>query len=429
MRLPQSTIQPLFVPRINLATVGPVIALLGMMLISASAASAQLVCSPPNLRFGSVVVGQTETLLTTVTNSGQTSVTLSGATATNVQFTASGLSLPLVLQAGQSVDVSASFTPTSLGYRGGAIRFTSNASNANLMLDVTGAGTTNEAVTASPSVVSFGQVAMGTSSTVPVVLTNSRSWRVYLLAFQTTGTEFSISGPGLPLILNPGKSVALNVTFSPKSSGLVGGSVFVSGPSEAAIPLTGTGVAATTPAQLTLTPGPLNFGNVPVGTTETLPITMSAVGASVTVSSAGSSSSQFVLNGASFPVTIAAGHSISFNVAFTPQSSGTVSGSLAFASTASNSGTTESLTGVGTATQYSVNLSWNPSSDVTGYNLYRSTAANGKFLKINSSVNPNTAYTDTTVVSGQTYYYAATSVSSSGQESSLSTPPVGAAVP
>ncbi|MGB8862537.1 MAG: hypothetical protein WCC71_00480, partial [Candidatus Sulfotelmatobacter sp.] len=73
--------------------------------------------------------------------------------------------------------------------------------------------------------------------------------------------------------------------------------------------------------------------------------------------------------------------------------------------------------------------SWNPSSDVTGYNLYRSTAANGKFLKINSSVNPNTAYTDTTVVSGQTYYYAATSVSSSGQESSLSTPPVGAAVP
>jgi fibronectin type 3 domain-containing protein len=40
-----------------------------------------------------------------------------------------------------------------------------------------------------------------------------------------------------------------------------------------------------------------------------------------------------------------------------------------------------------------------------------------------------TAYTDTTVVSGQTYYYAATSVNSSGQESALSTPPVQVVIP
>jgi fibronectin type 3 domain-containing protein len=64
-----------------------------------------------------------------------------------------------------------------------------------------------------------------------------------------------------------------------------------------------------------------------------------------------------------------------------------------------------------------------------GYNVYRSTAANGKYSKINSTVNPNTAYVDSTVVSGQTYYYAATSVSSAGQESALSTPAVAASVP
>ena len=45
------------------------------------------------------------------------------------------------------------------------------------------------------------------------------------------------------------------------------------------------------------------------------------------------------------------------------------------------------------------------------------------------AVDSNTAYTDGTVVSGQTYYYAATSVNSSGQESTLSTPPVHATVP
>jgi fibronectin type 3 domain-containing protein len=128
-------------------------------------------------------------------------------------------------------------------------------------------------------------------------------------------------------------------------------------------------------------------------------------------------------------LTIAAGQSVSFNVAFTPQSSGTVSGALSFVSNASSSSTPEPLTGMGTATQYNVNLSWNPSSDVTGYNVYRSTTATGKFSKINPGVTANTAYTDGTVVSGQTYYYSATSVSSAGLESALSTPAVTASVP
>ena len=66
---------------------------------------------------------------------------------------------------------------------------------------------------------------------------------------------------------------------------------------------------------------------------------------------------------------------------------------------------------------------------MAGYNVYRSTTPTGTYAKINSTLDPNTAYTDTTVVAGQTYYYAATSVSSGGQESTKSTPPVQAAVP
>ena len=217
----------------------------------------------------------------------------------------------------------------------------------------------------------------------------------------------------------------MSVTFTPQSAGTTGGSIFVSGP-WLVIPLTGTG---TVTGQLVVGPAPLNFGNVPVGTTTTQPITVSAVGGSVTVSSAASSSSQFVLDGASFPLAIAAGQSMSFNVAFSPKSSGALSGSLSFISNASDSKAVESLAGVGTVTQYSVNLMWNSSTSATGYNVYRSMAANGTYSKINSTTDPNTAYTDSTVVSGQTYYYAATSVSSSGQESARSTPPVQAAVP
>jgi fibronectin type 3 domain-containing protein len=87
------------------------------------------------------------------------------------------------------------------------------------------------------------------------------------------------------------------------------------------------------------------------------------------------------------------------------------------------------LTGTGIATQYSVNLSWNSSSGVAGYNVYRSTTASGTYSRLNSTPNASTAYTDSTVVPGQTYYYSATSVSASGGESALATPPVQAVIP
>jgi fibronectin type 3 domain-containing protein len=80
-------------------------------------------------------------------------------------------------------------------------------------------------------------------------------------------------------------------------------------------------------------------------------------------------------------------------------------------------------------TQHYVNLWWNPSTGAAGYNVYRSASANGTYAKINSTLDPNTAYTDSTVVSGQTYYYEATAVDSGGQESARSTPPVQASIP
>jgi hypothetical protein len=320
MRLPQSILRSFSACTVHFLTIGMAIALVGMVLVSAGAATAQLVCTPASLRFGISVLDQTETLLVAVTNNGETSVTVSGITVSNSQFATSNLSLPMVLAAGQSVDLSISFTPSATGGTGGTIEFSSDASNPVLALGVR--GVSSESVTASPSTVSFGQVAIGASSTVPVVLTNARSWKVPLSALQTTGSGFSMSGPVLPLTLSAGQSITVNVTFAPQAAGTNGGSLFVSGPA-LAIPLTGTG----------------------------------------------------------------------------------------------------------TATPYSVNLFWNSSSGVAGYNVYRGSSANGTYSKINSSLDPNTAYTDSTVVSGQTYYYAATSVDSNGQESGLSTPPVQAVVP
>lgn len=333
MRLPQSFIQSLFIRTIHLLSFAMAILFLGMFPADARATSSQLACTPTTLRFGRIVVDHTETLLLTLTNNGQTSSTISAITLDNPAYTIASAGLPLVLLAGESIDLSVSFTPRTTGWMGGAIQIASDASNAALQIEVEGAGEGSASLTARPSIVSFGQVAIGASSTIPVVLTNARSWDVTLSALHTAGDGFSMNGPGFPMTLGAGQSITVDVSFAPQTAGTAGGSLFVSGPA-LAIFLTGTGTAA---GQLVITPEPMNFGNVLVGATGIQPITLSAAGGSVIVSSASSSSSQFVLEGATFPLAIAAGQSATFKVAFTPQSGGMISGSLLFVSNASSS--------------------------------------------------------------------------------------------
>jgi hypothetical protein len=172
---------------------------------------------------------------------------------------------------------------------------------------------------------------------------------------------------------------------------------------------------------LAVSPTTLAFGNVTVGSSSALGASLIASGAAVTVNSASSNSSEFVLSGIAFPVTIPAGQSSTFTVTFTPQSSGAASASLSFSSNASNSPAVQSLTGTGaTQTQHTVDLTWTASADAVGYNIYRGTVSGGPYTIINSSLDATTAYTDSTVTSGTTYYYVATAVNSSSEESGYS---------
>jgi Putative Ig domain len=68
-----------------------------------------------------------------------------------------------------------------------------------------------------------------------------------------------------------------------------------------------------------------------------------------------------------------------------------------------------------------VDLKWDASSssDIAGYNVYR--GPNGKsWTKLNSGLVAATDYDDSTVSNGSTYYYSATTVNTSGEESSKS---------
>ena len=175
-------------------------------------------------------------------------------------------------------------------------------------------------------------------------------------------------------------------------------------------------------SQLTSTPGTIDFGSVPVGSSKPQNGTIAAAGANITVSSASWNGGDFSLSGITFPVMVPVGQTVPFTVTFSPQTGGSSNGQVKFFSDASNSPATLSISGNGTATiQHSVSLSWDPStSQVAGYNIYRGAQLGGPFTKLNSTLENTTIYTDSTVVSGHTYYYTATSVDASNLESGYS---------
>ena len=236
-----------------------------------------------------------------------------------------------------------------------------------------------------------------------------------------SGSGFSISGLNLPITLTPGQSYTFSTVFAPTSSGTASGSIAIvsdASNSSLTIALSGT---ATASGQLLLSPTTLDFGSITVGQNKSLTATLGASGSSVTVSSASTSNPEFSLNGVSFPMALAAGQSAPVSVTFTPQSSGTASGTISFSSNASATLVVEALTGTGVA-QHQVQLSWGASSSsgVTGYNVYRGSVSGGPYTKINSALIVGTTYSDSSVQAGKTYFYVTTALNGSGTESAYS---------
>jgi hypothetical protein len=394
---------------------------LALVLPAVAKAEQPLVCTPVRLEFGKVEVGQQKILPAKLSNTGSSAIKVASLAVDNQAFGVSGISLPLVLKAGQSVAFNVTFAPPSTRYAEGALVW--KRTNGSLtVVPMYGDGVQSWSLSASPSSLAFGNVAVGGSSTLGVSLTNQGSSTI-TISEQEHPREFSVSGPTFPISLPSGKSVTFQLTFTPKWRGPLEGNFSLTSENDPVFTVPLSGAGTTTGARLAVAPATLSFGSVTLGNTNTLAGSIKASGGSVTISGASLGSSMFSLQGITLPLTLDAGQSASFDVIFAPQTGGTVTSALDFTSNAVNSPSAEALSGTGVASVYTVDLSWNPStSQVSGYNIYRSSSLTGTYSKVNTSLDPATTFPDSTVASGATYYYDVTSVSPSGVESSPCTP-------
>jgi hypothetical protein len=214
---------------------------------SGIAAAGQISASPTSLSFGNLLPGTSQTLNETLTNTGTTSVTISQASMSSAMFTASSLSLPSILGAGQSVTFGVIFTPNVAGSITGKLSILSDASNPQLNIALSGSESAPGQLTLSPANLSFGSVSTGSKASLPGTLSATGS-PVTISSGASNSAEFLLGGIALPVTLAAGQSVPYTVTFSPQTSGSVSASLsFVSNATNSPVtePLSGSGVAQT----------------------------------------------------------------------------------------------------------------------------------------------------------------------------------------
>jgi Abnormal spindle-like microcephaly-assoc'd, ASPM-SPD-2-Hydin len=175
--------------------------------------------APSSMNLGSVVLGSRQTQTLALSNSGGSSLTISGATVSGAGFGVGGLEFPYTLPAGGRGSLSVTFTPSTTGTISATLSLSSNGSDRSVRVFLTGSGTNpSGALEITPSSFNFGSITVGSAQTQTGKVT-ANSGSVTLSSTSSSNSAFTVGGFTLPVTLAAGQSVPFIVTFAPRSKG------------------------------------------------------------------------------------------------------------------------------------------------------------------------------------------------------------------
>jgi hypothetical protein len=148
------------------------------------------------------------------------------------------------LAAGASCTITVKFKPTTLNTRTGSVTVTDNATNSPQVVSLTGTGTY---ISLSPTILNFGSVTVGTSSSPQTItLTNTDSVAIGINGVSITGVakaDYSQTNTCGTSVAK-GASCTISVTFKPTTTGQRSAKVSIAdvgGGSPQTVQLSGTG--------------------------------------------------------------------------------------------------------------------------------------------------------------------------------------------
>jgi len=334
----------------------------------APATAPVLELSARSFHFNSIVVGKTASQRLHITNSGTAPLTIRALSLESQHFSITGPSVPRTVLPSQKVDYTITFAPTSDGTLSASLSIISNADTTPSAISL--AGTAEKAfaaLQATPSAVNFGNLKLKTTSTQNVTLKNTGDIKMTVSGVTISGKGFGYSSLSPGFALSPSQAVTFQVWFKPQEVGTSTGNVSIISANIASpinIPVSGGGVGATS------NPPPSNPppSNPPPSN---------------------------------------------------PPSSNPPPGNTPSGNPPPNNPPSSNPPSSGApAPSHSVTLSWEPSAstEVVGYNVYRSTSPGTGFSLLTQLLNTLT-FKDENVADGSTYYYVVTSLNGAGDES------------
>jgi hypothetical protein len=303
---------------------------------------------PGVFSFPSTAVGsESQPLSTELYQPGSTAITVFGATVTGDFVMWQDGCENFVLQPGNSETcfISVAFQPTTTGVRTGSLIITSSGGTQNLFLSGTATAAIN--VQISPTSLSFGTESLnGTTNYFSVNISNIGSQTVDFIGITIVGAN-----PGDFLLnnlcgstLGVGANCNVQVAFRPTAQGVRAASLSIAdnaANSPQTVPLSGIGNA------LHISTNLLNFGNVTVGTSSSLSLTLRNLGSTRSILI---SQIKFLSNAADYSQTnncngsIAPRSNCTMTVTFSPQTQGQLNSVLTFSSNGTGTQTVTSIT-------------------------------------------------------------------------------------
>src|SRR5260370_20741693 len=177
--------------------------------------------NPTSLSFGNVNVGNTDSLSATLTNNGNSNVTVSSVTPTGTGFSASGITTGTILSPNQSATLNVAFAPLAAGTVTGAVTVLSNATNspATVTLSAVGIPATTPPfpVWVAPGLVRVGKAdAPGTTSLIIISGARGETLDTQVIIRPPTGGLTNVNMSASPLTGPGGATIpASNFVFYP----------------------------------------------------------------------------------------------------------------------------------------------------------------------------------------------------------------------
>jgi len=179
--------------------------------------------------FGNVCIGSFNDKILGLSNSGNERLIVTNITSSSAEFLVpSVLSYPLIIEAGNSLQVPIRLQPTSFGPKSATITVFSNNPNGPKLVEVSGTANPPRLVTLIANAGNFGSICIGSFMDKMITLSNSGYCPLTISGINSSSAEFIVANVlSYPITIEAGDSLQVPIRFEPASLGAKSGTITI----------------------------------------------------------------------------------------------------------------------------------------------------------------------------------------------------------